>query len=164
MDKVKRKRGNLAIFIFPYLFLDKEVELLGYKLKPSYATVFNKESTRVKAHLTKIAKSFKLKNSDFINQYTYGWVTLHDENEWIKLKAFLDKFSTLLRYQELSDERSGASYTNFDYAVFEIYRPMSTRKYEYYQGVLNGKTSIQINYPNTKFCPNFDLRPYLTQV
>ncbi|HOX95975.1 MAG TPA: HEPN domain-containing protein [Candidatus Woesebacteria bacterium] len=159
-----KRRGNLTIYIFPYLFIDKEIELSGYKLKPSYTSIVAKESSRVRGHLKKIAKSFKLRNTNFINQYTFGWTTIHDKADWVKLKTFLDKFSTTLRYQELSDDKSGSNYTNFDYAVFEINRPMSTRKFEYYQGVFNGKSTIQISYPETKFCPNFDIRPHLVTV
>ena len=95
MTEKKIKRGNLTLFILPYLFLDKELELEGYKLKPSYTSIFNKESTRIKSHLTKIAKSFKLPNTVFINQYTYGWLTIHNESEWIKLRDFLDRFATV---------------------------------------------------------------------
>lgn len=156
----RKKKGNLTIFLFPYLFLDKELELDGYKLRPSYTTIFRKESSRVKGHLTKIAKSFKYRNTPFINQYTYGWITLHNKNEWQKLREFLDTFSTLLRYQELS-ENNGAMYSNFDYAIFEINRPMSNRKIEFYQGYLNGEHPLNIHYPETKYCPNFDFRPHI---
>lgn len=161
---VKRSsKGNLTIFIFPYLFLDKELGIGGYKLKPSHTSIFNKESSRVRGHLTKIAKSFKLRNRLFINQYTYGWLTLHNKTEWENLRKFLDTFSTLLRYQELSENR-GANYSNFDYAVFEINKPMSGREFDYYQGVLNGSSTFSVHYPQTKFCPNFDIRPYIVQV
>ncbi len=159
----RKQKGNLTIFLFPYLFLDKELELDGYKLKPSYTTIFNKESSRVRGHLTKIAKSFKYRNTPFINQYTYSWITLHNKKEWQKLRDFLDTFSTLLRYQELS-ENNGATYSNFDYAVFEINRPMSDRKIEFYQGYLNGEHSLSIHYPETKYCPNFDFRPHIVSV
>lgn len=163
MDEKKTKRGNLTIFIFPYLFLDKELELEGYKLKPSYTSIFNNESSRVKSHLTKIAKSFKLPNTPFINQYSYGWLTIHNESEWNKLRDFLDRFSTILRYQEVSD-KNGATYSNFNYAVFEIYRPNTSRKFSYYPGVFNGKNSISIHYSNTKLCPNFEIRPYIYNI
>lgn len=156
-----RKKGNLTIYIFPYLFVDKEFDLEGHKLKPSYKEIFDKEPKRVKGHLARIARSFKLPTTNNISQYTYGWTTLHTKQEWIDLKKFLDTFSTLIRYEELSDERGGASYSNFDYAVFEIYKPMSNRKYDYYEGVLNGRNTIRIHYPQTKYCPNFDIRPYL---
>lgn len=161
---VKRKnKGNLTIFIFPYLFLDKEFGSGGYKLKPSYTSIFNKESSRVKGHLTKIAKSFKLRDTLFINQYTYGWLTLHNQTEWENLRKFLDTFSSLLRYQKLS-ENKGANYSNFDYIVFEINKPMSGRGFDYYQGVLNGYSTFSVHYPRTKFCPNFDIKPYIVQV
>lgn len=157
----KKQKGNLVIFIFPYLFLDREWEIGEFRLKPSYTSIFNKESKRVRGYLDRFAKSFCLKNTNLINQYTYGWLTVHGEKEWNRLKEFLDEISTILRYQELSDEKSGATYSNFDYVVFEIYRPMSSYKYAFYEGVLNGKNRVPIHYPNTKFCPNFDIRPYV---
>lgn len=161
-DKNKR-RGNLTIFVFPYLFLDKEVEIDGYKLKPSYTSTFNKESYRVRSHLTKIAKSFKLPSTPFINQYTYGWITIHNKDEWIKLRDFLDRFSTILRYQEIVDN-SGASYSNFNYAVFEIYRPNASNEFSYYQGVFNGQNSISLHYPKTKICLNYEIRTFIYSV
>lgn len=160
-NKMLKRKGNLVIFVFPYLFLDKEWDLGDYKLKPSYTSLVSKESGRLRGHLDKIARSFRLRNTNLINQYTYGWATIHDKKEWDGLKSFLDNISTILRYQELSDEKSGANYSNFDYVVFEIYRPMSRYKISFYEGVLNGKNRIPIHYPETKFCPNLDMRPYV---
>ncbi|MCJ7805832.1 HEPN domain-containing protein [Patescibacteria group bacterium] len=159
-----RIRGNLVIFIFPYLFIDKEWGIGGYKLKPSYSSIVFKESTRLRGHLDKIARSFKFRNTNLVNQYTYGWVTIHDKEEGGKLKRFLDELSTILRYQELSDERAGANFSNFDYATIEIFRPMSRYKMAFYEANLNGQTTVPIHYPETKFCPNFDLRPYQLMV
>lgn len=159
-----RKKGNLVIFIFPYLFIDKEWDIAGYKLKPSYSTIVSKESTRVRGHLDKIARSFKFRNTLLINQYTYGWATIHNKGEGQELREFLDKLSTILRYQELSDERSGSNFSNFNYATIEIIRPMSRYKMAFYEAILNGQTTVPIHYPDTKFCPNFDLRPYQLMV
>lgn len=155
-------KGNLTIFIFPYLFIDKELQLDGYTLKPSYTTTIQNESNRLKGHLTKIAKSFCLKERDSINQYTYGFTTIHNKDEWINLKNFLNTISTLLRFQELTESR-GANFSNFDYVVFEISRPMSGKKFDYYEGAFNGINSFSVHYPRTKFCPNFEIRPYILQ-
>jgi hypothetical protein len=155
------KRGNLVIYLFPYLFFDKEQTIDGYSLKPSYKEIVEKESKRVQGHLSRIAKSFSYRSAANIFQYTYGHTTVHNENEWMKLKSTLNTFSTLLRYQELSDERNGADYSNFDYAVFEINRPMFRKDRGFYRGVLNGNTELNINYPEIKFIPNHSLRSHI---
>ncbi len=160
-DEKKKQKGNLVIYLFPYLFFDKEQTIDGYSFKPSYKEIEDKESNRVRGHLTRIAKSFTYRNAANIFQYTYGHTTIHNEEEWKNLKSSLDTLSTLLRYQELSDERSGANYSNFDYAVIEINRPMFREDRAFYRGVLNGSIDLTLNYPNVKFCPNHELRPYV---
>lgn len=160
MPTKKVNRGNLTIFLFPYLFIDKVIEIEGYKLKPSYTSIFNNESPRVKSHLKKIAQSFKFQNGANINQYTFGSVYLHNKDEWTKLNVFLDKLSTIYRYQNISSN-SGATYGNFSYVVFEIVRPSISKKFSYYQGFYNGKNSLPVHYPEAKIYPGYMIRPYV---
>jgi hypothetical protein len=160
----RSNRGNLVIYIFPYLFLEEEQIIDGFTFKPSYSATFDSESTRIRGHLTRIARSFTFKNANNINQYTYGYVTIHNSEEWLDLKKSLDKLSTILRYEALSEENSGADFSNFDYVVFEIRRQILSHSFAFYEGFLNGKNSIAIHYPRTKYCPNFELRPYVTSI
>lgn len=160
MPKSKLSHGNLTIFIFPYLFIDKEIEIEGYKLKPSYKEIFDKQSPRVKSHLKKIAQSFRFQNGGNINQYTFGSVYLHNKQEWTKLNIFLDKLSTVYRYQNIS-ENSGATYGNFSYVVFEIVRASISKKFSYYEGFYNGKNSLPVHYPETKIFPSYMIRPFI---
>jgi len=159
-----KNKGNLTIFIFPYLFISKELEFDGFKLKPSFTSIVQSESFRLQGHLGRIARSFRLPETSSVNQYSYGRVTIHNPEEWHRLKGALDRLSTVLRYQELSDERKGAIFSNFDYAVVEVSKPMSKGGRDYYNCVLNGQNSLPIRYPITKFCPNHHVRPYVLDV
>lgn len=157
-------KGNLVLYFFPYLFIEEDIVFGGYKLKPSFKSNFDKEPNRIKAHLTRLSHIFLTSGNQNVFQYTYGSTTVHNSADWDKLRISLDKFATILRYEILSKDNSGADFTNFDYVVVELYEKIRRKDITYYNCNVNGRASFPVYYPDSRVILNPSVRPYITRV
>ena len=138
---MKKRTKNLVIIIFPYLFLyNKEgVEIDGLKIKPYF--ILENEKEEVKKHLLNIVKLFRTRIDQPILEYSYTFTEISNPEEWKGLKDALDKFTTILRFSQLSDLKDYGKFDHFNYFVFEITDEQlrANDEFAYYQGILNGE-------------------------
>jgi len=140
---MKKRTKNLVIIIFPYLFIyEKEgFEIDKLKIKPSYKENVESEKEEVKKHLLNIAKLFRTRIDQPILKYSYTFTEISNLEEWKGLKNALDKFTTILRFSQLSDLKDYGKFDHFNYFVFEIIDEQlrANDEFAYYQGILNGE-------------------------
>jgi len=138
---MEKRAKNLVIVIFPYLLLyNREgIEIDGLKIKPYF--ILENEKEEVKKHLLNIAKLFRTRIDQPILEYSYTFTEISNPEEWKGLKDALDKFTTILRFSQLSDLKNYGKFDHFNYFVFEITDEQlrANDEFAYYQGILNGE-------------------------
>jgi len=167
MEK-KTKINNLAIVIFPYLFIhDKEgIEFDGITLKPSYTDVIDAEKCEVKEQILRIASIFRYGVNKQIFQWSYFVFTLNNEKKWKQIEQKLKKFTNLLKFSELRDLKDHAKFDQFNYFLFEITKFNLQQKENYfYNGILNGESSYSFYFRDQKienpYVPSSNMYPII---
>lgn len=146
MTTAKKKSKTFIIVIFPYLFIRDGLEIDGLNIKPSITEIIKDEVPEIQDQLLLVAKFFRAgKNDDSIQKWSYLVEELPDAREFDDLKQKLDKLTTLLRYDDLSNLRMDPKFSNYNYFVFQI-TPRNIqnigKQVNYYQGLLNGEAPI----------------------
>lgn len=142
-----QKNANLTIVIFPYLFIQKEYNIAGITLKPSFQNIIDQEEPIVKKQLLQIAKFFRYAYNKQVNAWSYHVTHLRNKKDWFFLRDRFNRLTTILRYSKLSESRNNAFFSHFDYFVFEINHLHLDEKSEiqYYEGLLNGEYTIRFH-------------------
>lgn len=153
---------NLTIIIFPHLFIqDKEgIQIEDLILRPCYSENIETEQPVAKSELYKIASLFRDAKNNSIRYWSYIVTHLRSQDEWKRLADKLNKFTTTIRFSELCTLRGDASFSQFDFFVFEIPKPRSDTKLIHYAGSLNGESDFSFYiFDNEVENPYSPIRP-----
>lgn len=143
------KSKNLAVVIFPYLFIHNEegIDFDGIILKPSYTKVIDNEKRKIKEQVLRIASIFKFGVNKQVNQWSYFTFYINSNDQWKQIEQKLNKFVNLLKFSELKDLKDHAKFDQFNYFLFEITRFNLNQKENYfYNGILNGESSYSFHF------------------
>lgn len=149
---MKTKKSNLVIVIFPYLFIQKKQTIDGLLLKPSRNEIIDEEKPLIKKQLLRIATFFRYDFDKQINMWSYHYAYLKSKKDWTALRNRLNRLSTILRFSQLSEPRSNALFSHFDYVAFQILPEQldNNKEHYYYVGILNGENSLEFYIHNAK--------------
>ena len=80
------KIQNIAIVIFPYLFISKELTIDNIVLRPSFQNIVDHEEPAISKQLSLIATFFRYRSNKQINAWSYYVTRLSDKKAWLTLK------------------------------------------------------------------------------
>ena len=163
------KIQNIAIVIFPYLFISKELSIDDIVLRPSFQNIVDHEEPVIRKQLLLITTFFRYSYNKQINAWSYFVTRLRDKKAWLTLKDKLNKLTTILRYSKLSEPRNNALFSHFDYFIFEINRLHldDASEFQYYEGLINGENSvgfhIQRDSVKNPFSFHYEMSPLILE-
>ena len=163
------KIQNIAIVVFPYLFIPKELSIDDIVLRPSFQNIVDHEEPAIRKQLLLIATFFRYSSNKQINAWSYYVTRLRDKKDRLKLKDKLNKLTTILRYSKLSEPRNNALFSHFDYFIFEINRLHlnDVLEFQYYEGFINGENSvgfhIQKDSVENPFSFHYEISPLILE-
>jgi hypothetical protein len=153
------KKPHPVIIMLPYLVVAESLEYKKIKINPYDKAHVEKEDAKIQEHLKRLSPCFAYGNSQLVTQFSYAVTSVASREDSEQIRDSMRELVTIMRYDELSDERNGTSYSNFDYFLVEIVGDIDEdREYYIYTSVFEGRSEIILS-PKDKFRPNNNVFP-----